>query len=93
MKKVSQIHHFFVNLADFFWDYWGAGGSPANQAGEPPAFQYCRPRSALLYLELHPSVLCFALFGGVVGDGLVGAVAFGDDVGGGAAKGDEVVFH
>jgi len=52
-----------------------------------------RPHSTLLYLKLHSSVLCLALLGGVVGDGLVGAVALGADVGSGAAEGDEVVFH
>ena len=48
---------------------------------------------SVFYLKLHSSILRLALFGGVVGDGLVGAVAFGDDVGGGAAEGDKVVFH
>lgn len=64
---------------------------PIKRASRPHSNIAART-SILLYLKLHPSILRFALFGGVVGDGLVGAVAFGNDVGSGAAEGDKVIF-
>ena len=61
------------------------------QAARLPIKRASRPHSTLLYLKLHSSVLRLSLFGGVVGDGLVGAVAFGDDVVGRAKTYESIV--